>query len=314
MKMFISFFSLALSLSSFASSIDSKTFVYDGSQSSIDFVLKTEKNHTEYRVEDVLTTCYRSQVVGRRSLCTGGLMGGFGYSQRGPFPGPFPTQCYSEPIYRQVPYSCTQTIRTPFQVKDFDVEARVSLEVSKVSAEVTPGETFKVSLEQGDKLVFTAVGSKKFFIIKKKQDVTETLTGSVKYIDAKLAADLVEAAPLQGALKITDIALDNAVLNFKVGEGANLARLGFSLKVAKVKFLGSDTTLLDKDLTSSEVNLDDAGIISVASVNVSKLGLDLVDGKFSLTAKVFPKFDGKLMNSDQFETLSAFRTLIFKSR
>jgi len=319
MKMVLGLFSLALSFSALSSTIDTKTFTYDGSVSSVELLLKTEKTHTEYRVEQRQSTCYRQEVYGHRTVCTGGgYYGpgpGFPGPGRRPYPGPGPVRsCWTEPMYRTVPYSCIQTVSIPYEVKDFDVDARVIVDVTKLSPEATPGETFKVTLN-GDNLSFDVVGSKKFFIVKKQQANRSSMNGSVKMIDGLLAAELVEAAPVLKAIKMTDISVENGVLNFNIGPVASMDNLGFSLKVVKVKTFGSDTTLLDRELLASEIEVKAASEgASTAGVNVSKLGVELADGKFSLTAKTFAKFGGNLMNSSQFEELSASRTLIYKVR
>ncbi len=324
MKMLVGLFTVALSFSAVASSVDTKTFVYDGSQNSVELILRAEKTHTEYRTEDQRTTCYRTEVVGHTTICSGGSYGpgfprpypGPGYP-RGPgypYPGPhYPRQCHSQPVLRTVPYSCIQTVRIPFEVKDFDVDARVIIDVTKLSPEATSGETFKVTLK-GDELSYSVVGSKKFFIVKKKQDVRSTMNGSVKMIDGVLAAELIEAAPVLKAIKMTDISIENGVLNFGIGQVESRANLGFALKVVKVKTFGSDTVILDRELLASEVEVTATSTGSAAGVNVNKLGVELANGKFSLTAKAFAKFDGKLMNGSDYEELTATRTLIYKIR
>lgn len=325
MKLVVGLFSLALSFSALASTTDTKTFVYDGSANSVELILNAEKTHTEYRVEQRQTTCYRQEIVGHRSVCTGGGYYGPGFPGPGryphpgpgryPYPGPGPIRsCWSEPIYRSVPYSCVQTVNVPFEVKDYDVNARVIIDVTKVSPEATPGETFKVTL-RGDTLTFDVVGSKKFFVVKKQQSVRASMNGSVKMIDGLLAAELVEAAPVLKAIKMTNISVKDGVLNFNIGPVASMDNLGFSLKIVKVKTLGSDTTLLDRELLASEVEVNASSEgASTAGVNVSKLGVELENGKFSLTAKTFAKFGGNLMNSSQFDELSASRTLVYKIR
>jgi hypothetical protein len=315
MKMVLSLFSLALSFSALASTVDTKTFVYDGSVNSVELLFRTEKTHTEYRVENRQSTCYRQEIAGYRRICTGGP----GYPYPHPYPGPgrrhprpYPGpvgHCWSEPVYRTIPYSCIETVRIPFEVKDYDVDARVIVDVTKVSPAATPGETFKVTLN-GDSLSFDVAGSRKFFIVKKKQDVRATMSGSVKMMDAVLAAELVEASPVLKAINMSDISMNNGVLNFNLGPVEARDNIGFSLKVVKVKTFGSDTTLLDRELLSSEVELNG----SEAGVNVSNLGVQLSNGKFSLTAKAFAKFDGNLMNASQFTGLSDSKTLIYKIR
>lgn len=322
MKMLTGFFALALSLGTFASTVDTKTFVYDGSANSVELLLRAEKTHTEYRTEQRQSTCYRQEVAGYRTVCTGGGYGpGPGYPYPGPRPYPYPRpypgparHCWTEPMYRTVPYSCIQTVNVPFEVKDFDVDARVIVDVTKLSPEATPGETFKVTLK-GDMLTFDVVGSKKFFVVKKQQAVRSSMNGSVKMIDGLLAAELVEAAPVLKAIKMTDISVENGVLNFNIGPVASMDNLGFELKVVKMKTFGSDTTLLDRELLASEIEVKASSEgASTAGVDVSKLGVELANGKFSLTAKTFAKFGGNLMNSAQFADLSASRTLIYKVR
>lgn len=316
MKMLVGLFSLALSFSTLASTVDTKTFVYDGSVNSVELLLNAEKTHTEYRTETQQSTCYRQVIAGHRTICTGGY--GPGYPYPGPYPRPYPRpyptrRCWTEPVYRTVPYSCMQTVRVPFEVKDYDVQARVIVDVTKVSPEATAGETFTVALK-GDDLSFNVKGSSKFFIVKKKQDIRSSMNGSVKMMDAVLAAELIEAAPVLKALKMTNIAMENGVLNFDIGPVENRANIGFALKVVKVKTFGSDTVLLDRELSQNEVVVTSSADSAEAGVDVAGLGVELKGGKYSLTAKAFAKFDGNLMNSSQFEDLSATRTLSYRIR
>lgn len=308
MKILVGLFSIALSFSALASTVDTKTFVYDGSQDSIELILNTEKTHTEYTIQDVQTTCYRQEIVGYRSVCTGGY-----YPHPGPRPGRYPypggiRSCYQQPIYRSVAYPCVQTVRTPYEVKDYDVNARVIVDVTNFSGVATPGEKIKVTLN-GENLFFNVVGSKKFFIVKKEQNVRGVLSGSVKSIDALLAVELVEAAPVLKAIKLSNISMSKGVLTLGMGEVKNTDNIGFSLKVSKVKTLGSDTVLFDRELTSEEVVVNG----SKAEINVDNL-TEVSDGKFNLTAKAFAKFDGTLMNDANFDELTSSRTLIYKIR
>jgi hypothetical protein len=309
MKMLIGLFSVAISFSAFSSTIDTKTFVYDGSQNSIELILSTEKTHIEYKEEQVRTTCYREEVVGYRTICVGS-----GYGPR-PFPYPYPGygHCSQTPVYRTVSYPCTQTVSTPVEVRDYDVDARVIIDVTKLSQEATPGETFKVTLK-GDELSFDAVGSKKFFIVKKKQDIRSRMKRSVKMIDALLVAELVEAAPLLKAMNMSEISMFNGVLNFDIGEVESQKNLGFSLKIMKLKRLGSDTIILNRELMNSEVEVSANTSGAEAAVNINNLGVQLPKGRYSLTAKTFAKFSGNLMNSNQYSSLSSAKTVKYKVR
>lgn len=292
MKMLSALVMLVLSMSIFASS-ESKTFYYDGSQDSIEMVLRAEKTHTEYRYEQRHTICYRQDVF-YRTQCHSTPQGTF---------------CRQVPHYRTVSYPCIQTVRIPYEVKDYDVEANVSLDVART--EIPAGETFKVTLD-GDHISLSAVGSKKFFILLKKQNVRSTMSGSVKFIDASYSAELVEAAPVMKALEMTNISAKNSILSFKMGPVEVRDLIGFRLLVKKAPVLGSDTVLFDRELAASEIQLNAQGAGSVADVNIQKLGVELTSGRHTLTATAFFKHAGTILNASQFEKTEASRTLIYK--
>ncbi|MFP5387163.1 MAG: hypothetical protein ACLGHN_13880 [Bacteriovoracia bacterium] len=300
MKTLIGLLTLALSFTTIASTVDVQTFVYDGSSSTGEVNLKSEVTHTEYRYESRLGTCFRQVIVGYRSHCR---PGGNGY----------PPRCWSEPVYRAESYSCVKNEKVPYEVKDYDVDARILFDVKNLSTEATPGETFKVTLK-GDALSIDAIGSKKFFIIKKKLDIRSKFNGSVKFYDGVLTAEILPAAPVLKSLEMNEIAVENGVLSFDIGSIAEGSKLGFDLKVEKVKTFGSDSVLLNRELLPSEVEMTSTDSGAKVHVDMNALGLQLKDGKFKVTAKVFPKFDGHLMNSSQYESLSASKTLIFKNR
>jgi hypothetical protein len=307
MKMLVGLLSFALSFAAIASSGETKTFTYDGTQNSIELILKGEKTHTEYRYENRNTICYRTEIVGYRTVCSGG-------GPTGPRPGPRPPQnCYRQPIYRNVAYPCVETVRIPYEVKDFDVDARVILDVTNLTGVATSGEKFVVTL-QGDDLSVQTVGSKKFFLMLKKQSVRANMNGSVKFIDGLYAVEMIEASPVLKALKMTNISIKDSVLSFGLGPVENRANVAFSLNILKKK-IGSDTVLFDRELDSSEVAISANSAGSAADVNVEKLGVNLDGGKYSLTAKAFFKADGVLMNQSQFsDELETSRTLIYKIR
>jgi hypothetical protein len=272
-----------------------KTFVYDGTQNSIELLLKTEKTHTEYRYENVESTCYRSEVVGYRTHCTGG-----GYGA--------PPVCWSDPIYVTVPYACIERVRISYEVKDYDVDARVLVDVRKLSDLATEGEVIKVTLD-GDILSFDAIGSKKFFIVTKKKDIRSNMNGSVKFIDAFLAVELVEAAPILKAIQMTKISMKGRDLKFTIGEVVNPEALAFSLNVTEKKTFSSDRTLFNQEVERSRVKIEG----TEATINLNHLGIELYSGKFALTPRIYVKLDGHILNQNQFD-VGASRTLIYKIR
>lgn len=312
MKLLLGLTSLILSTGLFASTVDTATFIYDGSRDSVELVLNAEKTHTEYRTEERPSTCYRQEFMGYRTVCSGGYGGG-GHPRRGGGWRGGARSCWSQPVYRRVAYSCMQSVTISYEVKDYDVDARVIVDVTNLSSATTPGETFKVTLK-GDKLSFEAIGSKKFFIVKKKDTTRSSMNGSVKFMDALLVVELIESAPVLKALKITDNSFQDENLRFNIGPTKNLESLGFSLKVTKVKFLANDPVLFDRKLADSELQINSLGNLSEINVNLKNLNFEMPQGKLKFTTEVFAKFSGELMNTSDFRELSVSKTLIYKNR
>lgn len=296
MKILTLVFMLFLAVNSFASS-ESKTFFFDGSQDSVQMSLRAEETHTEYRYEQRQTICYR-QVLNYDTVCHTNPQG--------------QTTCRTVPRYVTVAYSCIQTVQIPYEVKDYDVVANVNLQVKSIQG-LTYGETFKVKLE-GAALSLSGTGSKKFFLIQKTNKVNTSVNGSVKFIDANYLVDLVEAAPVVRALDVSEVSLKESVLSFKTGSLEARTLVGFHLNVKKAPIFGSDTVLFDRELSSSEIQISAQGEASTADVNIQKLGVELGSGRFTLTAKTFFKYQGTILNLNQFERIEASRTLIYKNR
>ena len=296
MKMITAVLALMFAISAFASS-ETKTFFYDGTQDSIQLSLNAEQTHTEYRYEQRRTICYRQEVFYSTS-CHSTPQGG--------------RVCQTIPHYRTVSYPCIETVQIPYEVKDYDVEANVNLSVATLPG-ATAGETFKVTLN-GDQVSLSASGSKKYFLILNKAEISSSIHGSVKMIDATYATSLVEAAPVVKALDLTNISIKDAVLSFKMGPVEVRDLIGFSLNVTKAPLLGSNTVLFDRELSSSEIQLNTQAAGSAADVNIEKLGVTLSSGRHTLTAKAFFKHEGSILNASQFDRVEASRTLIYKVR
>lgn len=296
MKMLTAICMLVLSLSGFAST-ETRNFFFDGTQDSVQMSLNAEETHTEYRYETRQTICYRQDVY-YQTVCSQGPNG-----QR---------ICQTIPHYRTVSYPCMQTIQIPYEVKDFDVQAQVSLNVVNASS-LPAGENFKVTLDE-DRLSLSASGSKKFFILLKKQQVNTSIRGSMKFIEAAYSAELVEAGAVVKALSMTNIGLKDTVLSFKMGPVEARELIGFKLTVKKSPILGSDTVLFDRELAASEIQLSAQGNASAADINIEKLGVELSSGRYNLTASAFYKHTGTLLNSGDFPATEVSRTLIYKIR
>lgn len=295
MKMLSAVFMLVMSISAFASS-ETRTFFFDGTQDSIQMSLRAEETHTEYRYEQRHTICYR-QVVHYRTTCHHTPQGNV---------------CQSVPYYRTVSYPCIETVRIPYEVKDFDVEATVDLKVKGVE-NMQQSETFKVTLN-GARVSLSAIGSKNFFIMLKKQNVSSSIRGSVKFVTASYEAELVPAASVVKALEMTNISIKDSVLSFTMGPVETPELIGYQLTVKKAPVLGSDTVLFDRELAANEIQLNTTERSSMGKVDIQRLGLVLSSGRHTLTAKAFFKHAGTILNASQFESTEASRTLIYKVR
>lgn len=305
MKLALYTFISIFSFNTFSQSLDTQTFIYDGSSNSKELILRTEKMRTEYRTEERTSTCYREQILRFKVVCSG-YQGGAGQRRAGTG-----QVCNTIPVYGTVPYTCVETVKIPFEVKDYDVEARVIINVKKASTEMTVGEKFTVTLV-GDKLSFDVLGSKKFFIVQKKQDIASRFKGSVKALNALLEVELVEVAPIKKSLnQLGELDLVNDSLNFSMGE---LANIGFSLKIEKLKLLSKDSVVIDRKLSASEVEVShSSNFKSNLSINMRNLGLELLDGKFKVSLGAFVKFSDVLMNANQFESLSNSKDIIVRN-
>jgi hypothetical protein len=293
MKFLTALLILVFSLSVLASS-ETQTFFYDGTQDDVNLSLRSEETHTEYRYEQRRTICHR-QDVDYTTVC---------------HPTPNGTVCSTVPYYRTISYPCIQTVRIPYEVKDYDVDANVNLNISSIPG-IPVGETFKVTLD-GDNLSISALGSKRFFIILDKRDVSSRTQGTVKFIDAKYSVSLIEANPILKALQVSNISFKDGSVSFKTG--ANIQGLGFSLNVTKSPLLSSDTILFDRELASNEIQLRPQGVGSEALINFQRIGVELSSGRYKITAKAFFKYQGALLNASQFNTTEASQTLIYKIR
>jgi hypothetical protein len=325
MKAVFGLLSLAISVTSTASTFgpsnDTKKFLYDGSQSSAELVLKTVKTRTESRTEEVERTCYDRRVVGSRTICRQtGYPGPYypGPYHPGPhYPGPhrhphYPTsgQCYTENVVKEIPYSCLKTETTYKEVIDFKVETRAIVDVTNLSQEAVPAETFQVTVE-GDRPIFMASSSKNLFIIAKKIDLRSSMVGPTKMIDALYATELKDSAPFLNSVKITKTEIDNSILKIQLAQVEDVKNLGISLEIIQHKIISSDVDLIRRGLEDREFRISSSGQGYEATIDLKKLGLNISNGKFTITAKANPK---ALLNYSQFYNQFPSRTFIYKAR
>jgi hypothetical protein len=288
---------MTISFGTIASS-QTKTFFFDGSQESVNLSLQAEETHTEYRWEQVRTICYRQEVY-YHTYCSQTPDGH--------------RVCRTVPRYRTVSYPCIQTVSVPYEVKDYDVIANVDLAITN-SSTLTPGETFKLTLDEDRLSLSGSSGSKKFFLLLKGEKRSTSTNGTLKTIDASYAVELVEAAPILKALDLTNISFQENILSLKLGPVTASESIGFHLTVKKAPLLGADTVLFNRELQTSEIKITTQNESSEANVNIQTLGLELKKGRHKIKTRVFYKSSGKIINSTEFDRIESSQTLVFKNR
>lgn len=320
MKIIISLMALALSISSFASTGQDRYFNIDGSIDTVEGILHAEKTHTEYETRTIRSTCYRTETT-YRTICTNPPRR-YPHPPRHPHPRPrrfaeepnyYGPVCQTVPHTRTVAYTCTKTERIPYEVKDYDVEARVSINIVNASEFQDAKEVISVHLF-GDSIHLKATGSKKYFIMLKDRQLRSHMSGGTKFMDVDYQVELIEAADILATLSLGSMKVENNGLNFEVGKLSDIDQLSFKLKIVKNKLFGSDPVLIDRTLLSHEFELTSVGNKTLARVDFSRLNLDVRGAKFNITAAVEFKDSGKLLNNSDFPNLRASRTLTYKAR
>jgi hypothetical protein len=305
MKSVILILSCFLSFSAFSQSLDTQTFIYDGSSNSKELFLRSEKMRTEYRTEERHSTCYRQKILRYKVSCSG-YPGSAGQGRTGTG-----QVCNTVPVYGTVPYACVETVNIPFEVKEYDVEAKVVIDVTKASSEITADEKITAKLV-GDKLSFEVIGSEKFLVFQKKQDIRSSFDGSVKSLNGVLSVELIEVSQVKKSLnQLSKINLINDSLNFSLGQ---LDHISFSLKVSETKRLSKETILFDRKLTSSEIEVSRSSESkNDVTINIKNLGLELREGKFKISLEANVNSNDILMNVKQFEKLKKTKEITIKN-
>ncbi|GEM_PF-960215 len=303
-KLIVASLGLALSFASFATS--STTFNYDGSNSTFDDVLNGEEVHTEYRTESQQSTCYQNEIAGYRTVCTGGGYYGGGYygggyngprGPRGGYYGPGPgyaRNCFSEPFYRTVAYSCVKNVEVPYTVKDFDVVANINVNIVSTSKKAA-AEAITATLGNNGQVSLKATGSKNFLIVLKDKKEEATVSGSVKTVTGTYNVELVDASALN-ALAIKDLNASFTGVTFKYGSSNISSLVSTSLKIEKRRFLAKKKNLFERTLQKAEYSVNGTN----ADVKYANIGLDLKKGRYVFTVTSEIKAEGKLLNASQF--------------
>lgn len=324
MKIIIGLMTAVMAFGAFASSGESRHFNIDSSLDSVEGVLRGVKTHTEYEDRTVRTVCYRTETT-YRTICTNPPRHPHPPHYPGPRPGPRPRYavephhynpgpvCQTVPHTRTVAYTCTKIERVSYEVKDYDVEARVSIKIANIHEFPRARAVISANLN-GDSLYLRASGTTAYFVMLNKRETKSHMSGGIKFMDVDYEVELLEAAPILSTLSLGSMNVANNGLNFEVGKLSDIEKLSFKLKITQNKVFGSDPVLIDRTLLAHEFELVAVGNKTEARVDFSRLNLDVRGGKFNITAAVEFKDEGLLLNSSDFPNLSASRTLTYKAR
>lgn len=321
MKLFLGLMSAMLALGASASSGQNQHFSFDSSLSHVETILQGEKTHTEYRTRTYTTTCERTETTWR-TICTNPPRYPAPPRHPGPGPGPGPrprylvepsTHCETVPVYRTVIYSCQKTESVPYEVHDYNVEARISINIVNAS-EFKDAKGVITAHLYGDSVYLKASNSRNYFVMIKDVRMTSRIAGGVMYKDVDYEVELVKASPVLSALSFGNVKVVNNGLNFEVGKVADRDNLSFKLKIFQDKLIGNDPTLIDRELLDHEMEFTTVGNKTQVRVDFSRLNLNVRGGKFNITPSVEFKYKGKLLNDIDFPNLTASKTITFKAR
>ncbi len=272
--------SLSVSLSASASTLDGYSIPLISNDPEVNFVLNTIQTRTEYKNETVAKTCYRTVQDGYRNHCEyyPEVVCHEDRHSRRICTTHNVYRCHSEPVYRQVPYTCYETVRVPYEVFNYNVKANVNVKKSTM-----------VSTNNSCELLFTLEGQSlrantacAELIVLARKTSTERREGSTVIQDHNYVLDLLNAAdiaaPVDGG--IVDMRLEGQHLVFRTGDLTRNSNFSLKLSVERKKFLKNDVVLINRNLTSTEYSFeklnDRYGIVKInlasliGSVDVKK--------------------------------------------
>ncbi len=293
-------------VATFAIGAQAKQIVVDGQQSQYREFLNGEVSHTEYRTEYRETTCSREVHDGYEQRCyyEGGgrqcrTVGGgqscgitpeHGY-QCTDLPGR--TECYdtpgrqvcnSYPRYRTEYYTCTKPVSVPYQVKDYDVENDVTVNVERNSRLRNLQEVLDLSLSTNGSFTVTAVRTSGRALLSATQDVREvSFNGRVKRFITTVNIKLIDRYAAVGPFTapISEISGDINELQITTGQITDLSLLRIELMARKNRLIGDDPVVIQKVLTLDDMTLVNNGNgTTTIRINFNKLGgPDKLNGK-----------------------------------
>jgi hypothetical protein len=284
------------------------------------FGLTAIATRTEYRTEQVQSTCYDRVFDGYERVCS------YNFNKKNllsvndqtdppvgphPAPGPHPRDprdpppetkpgrggdggghggggyeprdpvCREEARYRTVSYSCIETVSVPYQV--YDHEAFANLDVKISATPMSRPHTPNCGIDfvlDGDYL--SAINKCQEYIA--VAQVTKNISGySTNYsYDINLFNTEKVLAPLKGSL--ANMRVEGNFLVFKTGTITNANNVSLKLFIERNRSLASDITLINRKLTTNEFSyqaIDDK--TGNVKINLNNLVGGLNDRKYTIS-------------------------------
>lgn len=277
--------SLVFSVSLFASTGETRSFRFDGSQRSNTLTLEGTKTHTEYRYEQRARTCYRQVLVGYRNVCRRVRTGSRCTTRNGQrvCTPVYTRRCTRRPVYRSEPYTCYETVRVPYEVFDYYTQANVNFTFAPTPAGINANEQLKVRLN-GDDLSTSVNSSGKLILLYDRQE-TAYMDNGTKFINVQYFIEFVDLekalAPLRGGIQLAEVKED--ALIFNAGEIPQDMSYKFKLNIQKNRFLLSDPVLFSGDLNQGDLEISNMNGRSEVKVNLANLGVKLGKGRYKMS-------------------------------
>lgn len=285
MKSLLIFFALvAVSLNAGASTTDSYSFPINEGVNEENFLLKTLQTKIAFRNETVARTCYRTEISGYRNVCD--YYPEVRCSDRrnsGRICSRVPVyRCHQVAEYRQVPYTCYQTVTTPYEIPDHEVVAHFNIKILSKPKEPTNPTSCLVGFSMiGEELKSHADCPDYLIVSNEQKATTNDGTGTVIHnyqVALKILDKETILAPLLGGL--SNLHLEGHTLVFKTGNLEKNSHFDLKLNVERRHLLKSDETLIDRKINSNEYTFEKIDEqFGLVKINLDKLLGGLNDKK-----------------------------------
>lgn len=271
--LFLFIFSSAAAI---ASSVDSRTLSI-GADSIENFSLNTMQTRIAYRQETVARTCFRTEFYGYRNECQyyPEVRCSSPSRESAPICTSVPVyRCQQVPEYREVPYTCYQTISTPYEVPDHQVISNFTIKVASNPKEPTNPTGCLVGFTMEGETLKSSANCNEYLVLSNEQKSSSVQPDGAVINNFNITLKLLNKdstlAPVSKG--ITDMQINGNFLVFKTGDLSKNPNFNLKLYIERRRILKSDETIINRNITPNEYTFekqsDDYGIVKI---NLDKL-------------------------------------------